>query len=773
MIDGYAIMDRLAEVLLVIEDISNCENLSEANRLNNWKASCQNFLTQNQDQKPLSSSESLRGMYEDHQPYVSLGHQPADITLRARHNHLLAQLFIANAGCRRIEATGDHFESSRKTAFTFARSICKKRYSSILGLLPESACSIQSYLSRLEDINDMPRVASFAVFIRYALGLRKGITKDSSDNHLRYPAKDPTMEKEEADLQQPSVIHRNIKLPMHSPRKEKAIERSGLSPQEFSHWRELRETTYSSEHPMDGRSSGEHILRSKSSQKHVAMNNQQLPSRWSILSGYESSCVASEITKMYRSASSYSQTYIKIYRDEVEWSDYLFEMSALLTIMFWFSVPYKYAIKSVGNDTTPANPTEHVEFVWGNPSYVLIKTITPTYKTRNNKHKYLKIASHLPLITDLNVEQIILDHYLNINCRRCLFDREKGYYEFGLSEFISNINRKYGCRITKGRISNFVFDSITNLQSSDLTYAMLISGRTSYLGMNPLYYTAVNNRLLSQVFQKSCKLIAKNTFFEIGKSKRRSNTQSLFRTKKSMHGARIRPEHVEVKKLCAYLAESVKTAKSDGVVATHNALTIYTSAFINFATGYRDVGDASFNLDEIDLETGFAVISDKDSVDEHHSRLTWIMDECIKQIQIYREYLHCVIEFAALKLPNVYKLLSHDLLCIKQGNKISIPGLFIIKKDKIVPLSPSIYESYFPYSYPYPANSHRHFLRSNLLEMGCPPDVLNAFMGHWEIGQEPWAGFSTLGAMDFRDAIAPLLTELLTSCGWRAINPHE
>jgi len=744
-----------------------------------------------------NSSESLRGIYEDHQPYVSLFHQPADITLKVQHNILLAQLFIANASCRKIEDTGDHFESSRKTAFTFARSICKRKYSSVLEQLPTTACSVESYLSQIESIIDLPRVASFSIFIRYALGLRKGILRGTSgNNHRRYPAKDPVVVKEDSDSDQPSVTHRNIGLPILSPSKEKTIEKSGLSAQEFSHNIELRETSFCDERPMDGRSSSEHILRSKSSQKHIAMNNQYLPYRWSSLSELEASYVAAEILNMYRKANSYRDVYIVIDHEEIEYSDYFFEISALLTIIFWFSVPYKDAIKSVAHKRMPKYPTENVEILLGRDTHVLIKTVRPTYKTSYKKYKCLKIASHLPLSSGLNIEQIILKHSLiidnkqidnkqidieqiilnhshNIDSKKSLFTRSSHFYYSELNCFLHTLNHKYDCKITLAKLSTFIFDAIANQQGSDITYAMLITGRTSYIGINPLYYTAVSNDTLLNIFQKTCKSIAKNARLEMGRSKRNLSTEPKVITRKLMYGARIRPEHIEVKNLCAYLTKSIQTAKLRGVIATHNAMTIYTSAFINFATGYRAVGDASFCLNEIDFETGFAVISDKDSIDEHHSRLIWMMEECIEQIKIYRTHLHFVLEFAALKLPKIYKALSHELLSIKKESTSSIPGLFIIKDNKIVALSPSIYESYFPNSYPYPANAHRHFLRSNLLEMGCPSDVLNAFMGHWEIGQEPWSDYSTLGAMDYRDALSPLLTKLLTSSGWKAINPHE
>lgn len=38
-----------------------------------------------------------------------------------------------------------------------------------------------------------------------------------------------------------------------------------------------------------------------------------------------------------------------------------------------------------------------------------------------------------------------------------------------------------------------------------------------------------------------------------------------------------------------------------------------------------------------------------------------------------------------------------------------------------------------------PANAHRRFMRTELREADCPPDYVNAFMGHASFGEEPGA----------------------------------
>jgi len=765
LVEAGHIINRLATVLSVVEQISSLEHLHEGSQLNTWSAACLAFAADYQAQAQNYIFDPLRGLYEDHQPYVSLWHEPSDPKNKTKHNHLLGQLLIANSACRRLEAEGEHFESSRKAAFTFARSICKKDYSSTLEALPGKACSTEEYLSHLAGLSDTPRTASFAVFIRYALGLRKGITRDTSDNHHKHPAKEPISLSNEPDIDQNPVTSRSIKMPIHNPAKEKEIEKSGLSSQEFTHQKEHSETSYSEEEPMGGRSSTEHLQRAKSSQKQVAMSNQQLQSRWSVLSSFEASCIASGIAYAYRKSKACS---------DVDLSHQLLELASLLTIMFWYSVPFDEAINAIGHETMPQKPRERVEFVLDSPSFVLIKTARPEYKSQYRKYKCLDIASHVSLNSGVAIEQIIAEHFKRAGKRRKLFNQSIEYYVRLLENFISETNQSYGCRLTMGRIANCVFESIATAPGSDITYAMLITGRTSYLGANPLFYTATNSWMLNSIYQNTCKSIAKSARMELAGGKRRQTSPVKFNPPYQMHGARIRPTCSEVASLQWHLSGKIEDAKSLGPIEVHNAMAIYTSAFINFATGYRAVGDASFHSNEIDYDTGFAVISDKDSVDEYHSRLVWIMDECIKQIQSYQAQLKAILEYASLKLPNVYKALSNELHGSIKDKARSIPGLFLIEGDKIVPLTPSAYESHFPSSYPFPANAHRHFLRSNLLEMGGPSDVVDAFMGHWENGQEPWASFSTLGAIDYRDIIKPMLTKLIVSrCGWNAIDPYE
>jgi hypothetical protein len=62
------------------------------------------------------------------------------------------------------------------------------------------------------------------------------------------------------------------------------------------------------------------------------------------------------------------------------------------------------------------------------------------------------------------------------------------------------------------------------------------------------------------------------------------------------------------------------------------------------------------------------------------------------------------------------------------------------------------------------ANTHRRFLRTELVERHCPHEIVDAFMGHWQHGEEPFGQFSSFSFAHYvatlRRYLEPLLTEI-------------
>jgi len=62
------------------------------------------------------------------------------------------------------------------------------------------------------------------------------------------------------------------------------------------------------------------------------------------------------------------------------------------------------------------------------------------------------------------------------------------------------------------------------------------------------------------------------------------------------------------------------------------------------------------------------------------------------------------------------------------------------------------------------ANTHRRFLRTELVERDCPPEIVDAFMGHWQQGEEPFGKYSSFSFSEYvsvlKHHLGPLLTEI-------------
>ena len=71
--------------------------------------------------------------------------------------------------------------------------------------------------------------------------------------------------------------------------------------------------------------------------------------------------------------------------------------------------------------------------------------------------------------------------------------------------------------------------------------------------------------------------------------------------------------------------------------------------------------------------------------------------------------------------------------------------------------------------FPFPANFARRFMRTELLELGIAPEIMDAWMGHWWRGEEPWGRYSTFSYAKYREVLEDTLVPFLDELGLRPI----
>ena len=78
-----------------------------------------------------------------------------------------------------------------------------------------------------------------------------------------------------------------------------------------------------------------------------------------------------------------------------------------------------------------------------------------------------------------------------------------------------------------------------------------------------------------------------------------------------------------------------------------------------------------------------------------------------------------------------------------------LPCFFLDEDLKPVEVRPKTLVPIMQDFLPFPVNIHRRFVSSELLDAGCPPEIVSAWMGHWHRGEEPWGKFSSFSFHDY------------------------
>jgi len=304
---------------------------------------------------------------------------------------------------------------------------------------------------------------------------------------------------------------------------------------------------------------------------------------------------------------------------------------------------------------------------------------------------------------------------------------------------------------------------------------MFITGREHFLGRNPSYYTCSAISTLQAIYLSACSLVRDRHFAEQPREGQSridiKNTSMADGIQAARIGSPFCPTRRTVKELTAFLKGSLQKANAAPtsvlkLLRLHNSMTRYTALMIAFSTGFRAVRDPFLCAAEIDWTSGFAVVSDKDNEDGYNARLIWIPPVCLRQLQLFKEHQRNLLCRLSILVPNLQaQLENRSKRSAGQSMFYSMPSK---QPDEytVEVLGPKLLIRNLSKVFTLPLNANRHYLRSVLLEQGCPIEVINAFMGHYERGEEPWGTFSGLSPLTYRDKLSQFLIPLLAEDGW-------
>ena len=329
-----------------------------------------------------------------------------------------------------------------------------------------------------------------------------------------------------------------------------------------------------------------------------------------------------------------------------------------------------------------------------------------------------------------------------------------------LRRILGELDRSHGTRLSLGRISSYLLFRVAEGSKSDLPSAMLLFGRTDKLALTRLHYTVASSRHLERVYRQCGSELAD----ALGRTGLFSVTEMV---NDEVHlGTPFCPTPTTVKNIARALQKGVQGAARSTLAHRHNLFALYSAMLIAYGTGFRAVHDPSFAEIEIDYDYGIGVISDKGDV-PYRSRYVYLAPVVLEQIDHYRRHVQVVYSHFGVTNPSLFDM-------VKELDFEGLPLNLFWFRDEFAPVelltpkvSKQILQRYHNYSMP--LNCGRHYLKYRLLDAGCSPEIIEAQLGHWENGQEPWGRFSNLDPLDFAGQMASFLPKILRNDGWQAI----
>lgn len=327
-------------------------------------------------------------------------------------------------------------------------------------------------------------------------------------------------------------------------------------------------------------------------------------------------------------------------------------------------------------------------------------------------------------------------------------------------------------RLTPTRIARTLFSRLADM-TGDLAYASLISSTTHRLSDTQLHYFTAPHAEISAQFVRCIRTLMDEVISELKAAGTSVNVPPAPRPleTESVHiGSPICPQTATVFNLAAALEAAFERARREVLqpdyrIQLHNAFTHYVHAMLRFAIGLRDVGEPLPAWDRINRARRLILVSDKDDVASYSSRLLPLPDLVLGQLEHWARHLIAMeghLAFEHVIAGRQKQQRAGLLFYLVRSNRHVRPARSTDPeiRAQLAAIAPE---------FRLPHNCNRHYLRSLLVKLGCPAELVDAFMGHWVRGREPWGRFSTLPPAVLVERLRPFVERALQTTGFKIV----
>lgn len=213
-----------------------------------------------------------------------------------------------------------------------------------------------------------------------------------------------------------------------------------------------------------------------------------------------------------------------------------------------------------------------------------------------------------------------------------------------------------------------------------------------------------------------------------------------------------------------------QTASQDSLVAAHNSMAVYTVEMLKFVTGHRAVSDPFYSFDLFNLNQELVFIEDKVTSSRHEARIAWLPPLAQQQFSNYLAHLRSLSRF--IRTSNA-DLADQIWATTELGYPRSLPLFFFLEEtDGVlswIRVKPASLKIQLGSTWLLPLNTNRHLLSTWLHSNNCPSELVDAQLGHAEVGCYEFGNRSPLSPGRIKQQILPLLEQYLAEWGWKVI----
>lgn len=320
-------------------------------------------------------------------------------------------------------------------------------------------------------------------------------------------------------------------------------------------------------------------------------------------------------------------------------------------------------------------------------------------------------------------------------------------------------------RISLPRIQSVLARLVTAFEG-DVCLSWVVTADTKAVNQPRLFYTRYRIQRLHHAFRRASRRIARAAGHGIPLS-RLQESDSV--TTDLSVGARFVIARDSLRELITLLKETLRQPTTDittlqGMVEYANLYVLYSSIYQALDSSLRAINSPSQLYSawyhQSDREEKLLSVNDKSSDASEKARLTTVSPG------LSEHYFHLYDHQATVGSLAGFSLDYNSPAIAKAG-----PFFFLTEAYELKPVTAGwLADQLYQFSgFEIPANFHRAFLRTELLERGCPAESVDAFLGHANAGENPLNALSTFDYDQHRKTISQYLQDIHRDIGLEPI----